>query len=207
MNTKSVILERLRRNASRLKETAPTGEKFDMPDFSNLNPVAYPDTLEKFKETAKKVSGATVEELKESENLMEVIRSLYPEAQIIASHLPEIEAQLNPDTVASGKELMKADVGVIKGEIGVAENGCIWIPQDMKERSVCFASEYLVILLEKNKVVDNMHRAYEIIEQHPEYFETYKFGTFISGPSKTADIESALVYGAQAARGVSVILI
>ena len=102
---------------------------------------------------------------------------------------------------------MKVDVGVIKGSFGVAENGCIWIPQTMKERALCFASEYLVILLQKSDIVDNMHEAYALIDQRPDYFEPYGFGTFISGPSKTADIESALVYGAQAARGVTVILL
>ncbi|MDD6802680.1 MAG: LUD domain-containing protein, partial [Prevotellaceae bacterium] len=35
----------------------------------------------------------------------------------------------------------------------------------------------------------------------------YGYGTFISGPSKTADIAQALVMGAQAARGVTVILV
>ena len=35
----------------------------------------------------------------------------------------------------------------------------------------------------------------------------YNFGSFISGPSKTADIEQALVMGAQAARGVTVVIL
>ena len=33
------------------------------------------------------------------------------------------------------------------------------------------------------------------------------YGCFMSGPSKTADIEQALVMGAQAAKGVCVVLI
>ena len=47
-----------------------------------------------------------------------------------------------------------------------------------------------------------MHEAYKRIEM-PDY----GFGAFISGPSKTADIEQALVMGAQAARGVTIIII
>ena len=112
---------------------------------------------------------------------------------------------MNPDS-ATVEELERVDVGVIRGEIGVAENACIWVPQTMKERAVCFASQQLIIVLRADSIVNNMHEAYDRIAASGEYFQQYKFGTFISGPSKTADIESALVYGAQAARGVTVVL-
>ena len=46
-----------------------------------------------------------------------------------------------------------------------------------------------------------MHQAYRRIR-----FTDYGYGCFISGPSKTADIAQALVMGAQAARGVTVVL-
>lgn len=46
-----------------------------------------------------------------------------------------------------------------------------------------------------------MHEAYRKIEM-----SHYGFGTFISGASKTADIEQALVMGAQAARGVTILI-
>ena len=46
-----------------------------------------------------------------------------------------------------------------------------------------------------------MHEAYARIEM-----PATGLGTFISGPSKTADIEQALVMGAQAARGVTVVI-
>ena len=132
------------------------------------------------------------------------VKKVDPEAKVFASHLPEITiAQKNPDTVAEANDLNGTDVGIVRGEVGVAENGCVWIPQTMKEKAVLFISEYLVIFLQKDKVVNNMHEAYARIEMDPKY----NFGTFISGPSKTADIEQALVMGAQAARGVTVILI
>ena len=141
------------------------------------------------------------------ENLDDIVRRAYPDAKIIASNLQGVTAQLNPDTVDEAQELAAADVGVIQGDFGVAENACVWIPQTMKEKAICFASEFLVILLDKKNIVNNMHEAYGRIEASKDYFQQYKFGTFISGPSKTADIESALVYGAQAARGVTIVLV
>jgi len=90
---------------------------------------------------------------------------------------------------------------VVKGEIGVAENGAVWIPQTVKYKAVYFISEKLVILLDRNKIVDTMYDAYRELDG-----QEYKFGTFISGPSKTADIEQALVMGAHGARDVLVIL-
>lgn len=59
------------------------------------------------------------------------------------------------------------------------------------------------IVLDRKNIVNNMHEAYDRIGMD----DRYNFGTFISRPSKTADIEQALVMGAQAARGVTVVLV
>ena len=198
MSSKENILVRLRRN---------TCVVFEMPSFDDFKPIIYDDPVAEFIKKTITTAGARLVELKEEDNLNDVIHDAYPDAKIIASHLSGIEAQLNPDTVSEVQELMKVDVGVIEGSIGVAENACIWIPQTMKEKAVCFASEQLIIVLRRESIVNNMHEAYQHIAASADYFQQYKFGTFISGPSKTADIESALVYGAQAARGVTVILI
>ena len=132
----------------------------------------------------------------------DLIRELYPDTKEIASNLPEITiATRNPDTIGSPQALNNTDVGVVRGMFGVAENGCVWIPQQMVEKAVCFISENLVILLKKSEIVNNMHEAYRRIE-----FNDYGYGTFISGPSKTADIAQVLVMGAQAARSATVVL-
>ncbi len=198
MSAKENILARLRQN---------TCESYQEPHLRELSPITYPDPVAEFVAKTTTVAGGRIVELPQGESLSEAVRKAYPEARIVASHLPGVEAQLNPDTVTDARELMKADVGVIEGCIGVAENACIWVPQTMKEKAVCFASEQLVIVLRRDAIVSNMHEAYQRIAATPQYFQPYKFGTFISGPSKTADIESALVYGAQAARGVTVLLV
>ena len=179
-----------------------THEQFDMPDM-NIQGIQYEDTLQQFVEMTKAVGGHVLE-AKQGDDLNEVVRKAYPEAKVFASNLPEITiAEKNPDTVVEANDLNGTDVGVVRGKIGVAENGCVWIPQTMKEKAILFISEYLVIFLDKKNIVNNMHEAYARIEMDPKY----NFGTFISGPSKTADIEQALVMGAQAARGVTVVLL
>ena len=174
---------------------------YDMPSFDDMKGVQYADPLKQFVEMSKTVGGKVVE-LEKGQDINEVIKNCYPDAKVIASNLPEVTiANRNPDTVAEANDLNGTDVGVVRGVFGVAENGCIWIPQTMKQKAVCFSAEYLVILLDRKQIVNNMHEAYQRIE-----FNSYGYGCFISGPSKTADIAQALVMGAQAARGVTVVL-
>lgn len=171
-----------------------------MPDMA-IDAIQYPDVMIKFMESMKFVGGKAVE-LKESEDINQCIRKLYPAATSIASNIPEITiANINPDEVAFPQELNGTDLAVVKGEIGVAENGCVWVSREIKEKALYFISENLVILLDKKNLVHNMHEAYDRIEKND-----YGFGVFISGPSKTADIEQALVIGAHGARDVAVIL-
>ena len=178
-----------------------TQTRYEMPDLDSHELMTYPDKSEQFGIMLKQVGGEAVV-LEEGADINKVIRDLYPDAQRIASDLPEIKiATFNPDDVAAAADLNGTDVAVIRGCLGVAENGAVWIEQNVKYRSLYFISENLVILLDKDKLVNNMAEGYLIGNTGK-----YGFGTFISGPSKTADIEQALVFGAHGARGVTVIL-
>lgn len=177
-------------------------QPYAMPDLSQLHATTYADPVEEFRRTGAS-SGANIIDAADGDDINEIVRRTYPDAKEIASNLDGITiADRNPDTVAEAQDLNGTDVAVLKGEVGVAENGCIWIPQTMKERAVCFIAEYLVIILERRNIVSNMHEAYARISTND-----YGYGCFISGPSKTADIAQALVMGAQAARGVTVVLV
>jgi L-lactate dehydrogenase complex protein LldG len=192
MSNKEEILKRYRENVR---------ERYDMPDLSDIRAITYPDPLVQFITMSQNVGGKVIE-VKDGQDINDIIKEVYPDAKEIASNLPEVTiATRNPDTVEDASQLNGTDVGIIRGVFGVAENGCIWIPQQMKEKAVCFISENLVILLPKSQIVNNMHEAYRRVE-----FNDYGYGTFISGPSKTADIAQVLVMGAQAARSVTVLL-
>ncbi|MBR4367097.1 MAG: LUD domain-containing protein [Bacteroidaceae bacterium] len=191
MSSREEILGRLRKN---------THMTFDKPQL-DIQGIQYNDPVAQFIHIATTAGGAKLMEIKPEDDINAKILEAYPDAKVISSNIPGVRADRNPDEVAEAQDLDGTDVGVIQGEIGVAENACIWIPQTMKEKAICFISENLVILLSRRDIVNNMHEAYKRIR-----FNDYGFGTFISGPSKTADIEQSLVYGAQAARGVTIFL-
>jgi len=173
-----------------------------MPELSDIKAITYPDPLLQFINMTRSVGGNAIE-VEPGRDINVLIRELYPDAKEIASNLAEITiATRNPDEVGRARDLNGTDVGVIRGLFGVAENACIWIPQTMKEKAVMFISENLIILLKKTEIVNNMHEAYKRVE-----FNDYGYGTFISGPSKTADIAQVLVMGAQAARSATVLLL
>lgn len=207
---KEDLLNKLRKN---------TQVQYDMPEME-IDAIHYDDSLQQFVEMTQSVGARIIADAPKESNLNDLVRLAYPDAEVFVSNMPEINVEMlkanacgecdpekvelrNPDVVAEASDLNGVEVGIVRGPVGVAENGCIWIPQVMKEKAMLFISEYLVIFLDKKNIVDNMHQAYERLAMHP----LYNFGTFISGPSKTADIEQALVMGAQAARGVTVVLI
>ena len=203
MSSKEDILKKYRANIR---------QQFDMPDLSDIRAITYPDPLLQFMNMVKSVGGNAIE-VDKGADINQLIKELYPDAKEIASNLPEITiATRNPDEVGRARDLNGTDVGVIRGMFGVAENGCVWIPQHMKEKAVCFISENLIILLDKSQIVNNMHEAYRRLSTRDpksglDLFDEYGYGTFISGPSKTADIAQVLVMGAQAARSATILLL
>ena len=194
MSSKEDILSKYRKNIQ---------QKYDMPSLDDIKAITYPDPLVQFITMTESVGGHVIE-VKEGQNVNDIIKGLFPDAKEIASNLPEITiATRDPDNVGRARDLNGTDVGIIRGKFGVAENACVWVPQTMKEKAVCFISENLISLLPKSQIVNNMHEAYKRIE----FDETYDgYGTFISGPSKTADIAQVLVMGAQAARSATILL-
>lgn len=204
MSSREDILQDIRRN---------TRLRYEKPDLSDLEQKAltYDDPVEQFCRIMEQVGGRAVV-LNDGENINEVIQKLYPHAKRIASALKEIHtdkevvlltcATFHPDEVERSGDLDGTDLAIIRGRVGVCENGAVWIQQDVEQRAVYFISEALVIVLRRSDLVNNMHEAYRRIDTG-----TYGFGVFISGPSKTADIEQALVFGAHGPREVTVLLV
>lgn len=177
-------------------------ERYNRPDLNDIDATQYVEPVREFKSQAEK-AGCRVVTVRHPEDVDKVIAKEYPESKVIASALSYVKmATVNPDKVNEASELNGTDVGVVEAKFGVAENGAVWIEQEVKEKAICFISENLVAVVPKREIVSNMHQAYRKVR-----FNKYGYGTFVAGPSKTADIAQVLVMGAQAARSMTVILI
>lgn len=97
-------------------------------------------------------------------------------------------------------DLENIDFAVLSGHFAVAENGAIWVTDDtVKHRVLYFLPQRLAMVIPANEIVHNLHEAYGRLNIGENVF-----AGFVSGPSKTADIEQSLVIGAHGARALTV---
>ncbi|UTA68024.1 LUD domain-containing protein [Emticicia sp. 21SJ11W-3] len=155
-------------------------------------------SIERFKTVLAGIGGLAIEASHKTD-CQEIINTHYSDLKNVASRL--VSSSVTIDAYTTKEVLERVDLAVIEGEVGVAENGAIWVPEaNMINRALPFITQHLVLVLNKQNVVANMHEAYKKLGSIGNY------GAFIAGPSKTADIEQALVIGAHGARSMMVIL-
>lgn len=156
-------------------------------------------TVEHFKNMLVSIGGKVIM-LEKFDSLENAIALNFPFCIRIASNFLKGANEITTQT--DNSVLQTIDLALVQGEFGVAENGAIWLTEEkMLHRTLPIITQHLAILLDRNNIVLNMHRAYQAISKIPDY------GVFIAGPSKTADIEQSLVIGAHGARSMTVILI
>lgn len=158
--------------------------------------------VEAFREAAEGV-GAKVIELNALAYLRRILKDRYPKANKIVHYLEDFDLTGQDwQSLKDAHQLADVDVAILEGAFGVAENAAIWLTEEvLPERVLPFITQHLVLVLRRDEIVWNMHEAYQWIEG----LET-GFGVFISGPSKTADIEQSLVLGAHGPRTLLIAL-
>lgn len=176
----------------------------DLPSLDSFG-TEYDDPVAKFCEMLPAVGGQCVR-VKNKEELTAHLAELeqYKTAKRIFSTMPGLgESNVDLESIDDPAELNGLDLSILPGIFGVAENGAVWVTSSgLKHRLVYFIAEHLILIVPADQIVSNMHQAYERLNFNPPHY-----GTFLSGPSKTADIEQALVIGAQGPRSLVVYLL
>jgi L-lactate dehydrogenase complex protein LldG len=185
-----------------LRHNAP--REVPLPDPSRLG-VQFPDPVRQYVESLRSVGGACLLAADRAAAQRAVADlPAYRDARRIVSLVPWVgQGNVDLAALADPHDLEGVDVAVLPGELAVAENGAVWVDgRSLPHRAVFVIAEHLVLVADARQVVNDMHEAYARLAARE-----VGYGLFISGPSKTADIEQALVIGAQGARSCTVLLV
>lgn len=170
------------------------------PELTTVFPTANP--VEAFATVLSNIGGSCIE-VTDYQSVKNYIQENFS-GQRIVSTLPQLA-----DVSEQGWEnqdphsYANVDLAVITAHFGVAENAALWITEDlMHQRAIPFICQQLAVVLSRKEIVQTMHDAYVKIGT-----ADYGFGSFIAGPSKTADIEQSLVLGAHGPKGMTVFLL
>ncbi len=199
-SSKDEILNKLR------KQSVPAVELPDLkaPELTQRW-IQYPDPTAQFSEVLSGVGGVCyqVKDVAAAHQKLAEL-SAFTEAKKVCSQISECG---NPNVsiadITDPHDFEDIDFAILPGEFAVAENGAVWITNDGgPARVLYFLAQHVALLVPASAVVNNMPEAYERLA-----FAENSFGTFMSGPSKTADIEQSLVIGAHGARSLIVFLV
>jgi L-lactate dehydrogenase complex protein LldG len=136
------------------------------------------------------------------EKLGEWLSGNFPGDIKITSAIPGFPGNVSLGLIQNPRQLEDIEVAIVPSSLGVAENGAVWLSEeDSRFRVLPFIAQHLVVVLDRKAIVSDMHEAYRWMGNVMP-----GFGVFVAGPSKTADIEQALVVGAQGARSFTVAL-
>jgi L-lactate dehydrogenase complex protein LldG len=161
--------------------------------------IRYEDNFIQFKTVLEGIGGKVelIQDISVVNNLFNAEKSI---GKLIINTFDEVDKQI---VLLTSFELEKLDKVCIKGSLGVAENGSVWVYESqMFNRLLPFICQHLILVIDKKDIVPTMHHAYNKIDIAKE-----GFGIFIAGPSKTADIEQSLVIGAHGARTTTIYVV
>ncbi len=193
MSSRLSILEKI-------KQSQPSSSN-ELPNLTFLGLDTF-DILEKYKTVLQSIGGVAVE-VKNYGAIIDFVKQNYDIKKKIITTIPELAEIAKTDWLKDDPHTLEnVELTLVKAHFGVAENSALWVTDAiLGQRVAAFIPQYLAIVVDKKDFVATMHQAYDRIGN-----KEYGFGTFIAGPSKTADIEQSLVIGAHGARGLMVFI-
>ena len=179
-------------------------EPTELPNLSDLG-IRFEDKAATFATMLEAVGGVP-EVVSSIEQIGENLETQFGGLDRWLSFFAGIDSKgMRVDEARDGHDYRHVDLVLLEGAFGVAENGAIWVPNDCVNHPASLVlTQHLAIVIRSSELVDNMHQAYARIRGAGDL---PSYGVFVSGPSKTADIEQSLVLGAHGARSLVVFML
>lgn len=172
--------------------------------------IQYADPVAHFGDVLAAVGGTAVV-VEGLDGLAESLAELpvYVDAKKTVSCIDGLMGNIDLDRIDDPHALEDVDFALLPGEFAVAENAAVWVTDAaIRHRVVLFIPQHVGLVLRcpggqvDDVIVNNLAEAYQKLS-----WQANQFGCFVSGPSKTADIEQSLVIGAHGARSLHVFFV
>jgi L-lactate dehydrogenase complex protein LldG len=127
--------------------------------------------------------------------------------EAVAAHLPGTITQLRLESGYAKNDLEACDAGLTECEALVAQTGSVCVTaRSSGGRALSVLPPHHVVIASRAQMVPDLAAAYERLAE--KYATGYpSFISFISGPSRTGDIERILVLGAHGPKKLTVLLL
>jgi len=192
MTSRDAILASIRTNLPRVDRPLPAVPLFDdRPPASLL--AAFKDSLQ--------LMGGEFLDPPTSGDALAPVREKIAQARVVCSTVTEISGNRDITAIRAAQGLADVDYAIVRASFAVAETGSVLLSDaDLQVNAVAYLAQHLIVLLDPDDIVINLHHAYRRAE-----FRNAHYAAFHSGPSATADIEGVLIHGAQGVRSLSVL--
>jgi L-lactate dehydrogenase complex protein LldG len=188
---------------ARLRANAPGGPQHPALDGVGLR---LPDLATRFEASVAQVGGTLlrVPDLAGADQAVRARQTELHASQVVSLVPGGGSPTLDARVVADPHQLAHLDLVVLRAALGVAEDGACWIEgSTLPHHALVVIAEHLVVVVDASSLVSDLHAAYATLE----LVARPRWGLFLAGPSKTADIEQALVIGAHGARSSLTLLV
>lgn len=167
--------------------------------------------IERFRQSAEQ-AGATAETVSDETAAMAAVRRLAGEigaARVAATPQGRRYAPAEAVVGASAAAIADADLGVSVARLAVAETGSLLLGSNVTEdRLVAMLTRTHAVVVDARDVVASLDDATPVLRRlTAPGQEQLRYVGFITGPSRTADIERVLTIGVQGPRALHVIVI
>lgn len=153
-----------------------------------------PQEVERFKEMAE-ISGAHVYQLNSKSELTALIKHLANEDDVPVVWLETAANASKPHQLSNFPEPTKRTLGAVVAEYAIAETGSVVLLEATRPQMLhSLLSEELLVLIHQNAIVPTLSATAELITQAADKHQQV---TFLTGPSRTGDIELHHVNGIQ----------
>jgi len=188
---RNTILDSVRKNQ-------PTSRS--MPQIPYFGIDDTKDLVELFTQGVMRMAGAVIQDA--IPDLDDFVHHRFPDAKVICSAVPECKGAIRPKELTHWPEASKIDVSIVRSPLGVAETGSVLLSDvELQINTIAFLSHDLVVLLDPDQIVQNIHNAY----QHP-YFKARPYSLLMTGPSGSGDIGGITVHPAQGVKTLTIVL-